>query len=94
MSDQKPSDTGVFRTPNASKYLQQLCKHFGHKAPVEISADTGRVELSIGVAEMLADAETLTVTVTGDDLPRLREVIDKHLARFAFREEFSAMDWS
>lgn len=88
--------TGRFDTPNGSKYLQQLCKHFAHKVPASHTDTEGRVEFSIGLAEMRADETGLTVTVTGDsdeNLGHLKEVIDSHLKRFAFREEFSTMDW-
>lgn len=34
--------TGTFMTPNASKYLQQLCKHFAHKVAVVFDETEGR----------------------------------------------------
>ncbi|WP_146344103.1 DUF2218 domain-containing protein [Falsiphaeobacter marinintestinus] len=94
MSETHQSDTGVFDTPNASKYLQQLCKHFSHKATVEFTPETGSLELPVGSAQMTADGQTLTIKVTGEDLPRMRMVIDKHLERFAFREDFKHMNWA
>lgn len=94
MSETAQSDTGVFETPNASKFLQQLCKHFSHKATVTFTPESGRLELPVGLAEMAADANALTIIVTGEDLPRMRMVIDKHLERFAFREEFKHMNWA
>lgn len=94
MSETSNSDTGIFETQNASRYLQQLCKHFGHKAPVEFTETTGLLTLTVGSAEMLADSERLKITVKGDDLPKMRHVIDKHLVRFAFREGFEQMNWS
>ena len=33
--------TGTYATPNGSKYLQQLCKHFAHKAEVTFDSLSG-----------------------------------------------------
>lgn len=88
--------TGRFSTPNAARYMSQLCKHFGHKIPAEVEGDRGRVTFAAGVAEFQADDATLTARLRAEDaggLARLRGVIDDHLKRFAFREEFEAMDW-
>ncbi|WP_424934100.1 DUF2218 domain-containing protein [Amaricoccus macauensis] len=90
------SDTGTFSTPQASKYLQQLCKHFGHKVDVTFDETSGNVAFPMGPATLEATNGTLQITVTGtapEDIEKGREVIDSHLARFAFREEFEAMNW-
>ena len=42
--------TGTFQTPQASKYLQQLCRHFAHKVAVEYDASQGRAALPPGPA--------------------------------------------
>jgi uncharacterized protein len=87
---------GRFATPNASRYLQQLCKHFGHKVEVEFDAWRGVAALPPGPARMHATDTELTVTVTGrnpDEITRAKGIIDSHLARFAFREDFQTMDW-
>lgn len=88
--------TGTYASPRASQYLQQLCKHFAHKTEVTFDARQGRVELPSGPAEMAATDALLTVTICAADveaLPRARHVIDKHLAIFAHREGFEALDW-
>lgn len=90
------TDTGRFETPNASRYLQQLCKHFAHKVAVEHDDSRGTVALGMGPATLLASAGTLTAEVTAptaEELEHARQIIDNHLARFAFREEFEAMNW-
>lgn len=92
-----PTSHARFETPNGSKYLQQLCKHFGHKTEVEFDAEKGRIALSPGPAELRADAGGLDVTVSAEDdesLARLRGIVESHLKRFAFREEFETLDWS
>lgn len=37
-------------TTNASKYLQQLCKHWGHRLQVEFQVDEGTVRFPDAVA--------------------------------------------
>ena len=39
------TSTGLFATDKASRYLQQLCKHFGHKADVRFDATSGEAAL-------------------------------------------------
>jgi len=90
------SDTGRFETVQASKYLQQLCKHFAHKVEATYDETQGRAALPPGPATLHADRDSLSVTVTGPDQEGLevaRKIIDSHLARFAFREGFERMDW-
>lgn len=88
--------TGRFVTESAGKYLTQLCKHFGHKIPASVEGDRGQVTFAIGTAEMTAADARLTVTLSAADpeaLAQLQDIIDDHLKRFAFREDFSGMDW-
>ena len=92
------SVTGRFSTTHGAKYLTQLCKHFGHKVPAQVDPDggQGRVSFAMGEAQMQADAAALHVTLTGADqgaIDQLQDVIDSHLQRFAFREDFTGMDW-
>lgn len=89
--------TGHYATEHGSKYLQQLCKHFGHKIKTSFTETEGTCTFPFGIAAMQADAEGLTVRFElkkAKFADQARTVIDKHLARFAFREEFEAMDWS
>ncbi|WP_095590793.1 DUF2218 domain-containing protein [Actibacterium ureilyticum] len=91
-----PVSQGRFETPNASKYLQQLCKHFAHKIEVEYDASKGVCQFPMGVAVIEADDTALTVRLDIDDperVPAGQSVIDKHLERFAFREDFTTMTW-
>ncbi|WP_054004700.1 DUF2218 domain-containing protein [Cypionkella psychrotolerans] len=87
---------GTFATPNASKYLQQLCKHFAHKIEVSFDETSGRLPFTLGVAEVRTTAEAFEVRfaeVVDDWRADTKSVIDKHLERFAFREGFTAMEW-
>ncbi|XDB00088.1 DUF2218 domain-containing protein [Sulfitobacter sp. LCG007] len=88
--------TGTYETPHASKYLQQLCKHFGHKIETEFTETEGTCHFDMGPAYLTADDRQLKVRFElGDPASEeaARDVIDRHLANFAFREEFSGMNW-
>ncbi len=88
--------TGHFATEKASQYLQQLCKHFSHKIDVRFDETTGEIALPPGPSRLSAENGRLVIEVTGDDgeaLARAKSIIDKHLVRFAFREDFETMDW-
>jgi hypothetical protein len=85
-------------TPNASKYLQQLCKHWSHKFPVEFTPEKGTIPFADGrVCRLEASAETLTVRVevpSEDLLERMQTVVIDHLKRFAFRENLDGVVWT
>lgn len=79
------------KTDNASRYLQQLCKHWSHKFAVTFDERTGKVPFSDDTeARFTADETGLTITLSTEDpdqVERMQEVIADHLERFAFREE-------
>jgi len=84
------TETASIKTAKASKYLQQLCKHFGHKAKVEFNPQRGWIEFAFGRADMTAKPDALTITAAAynaDDLEKLKKVMSSHLERFAFRED-------
>ena len=92
-------NVSVARVPthSASKYLQQLAKHWSHKMEVTFSEEEGRIAFPNGaVLAMRADSETLDVALTvpeGEDVERMRTVVSSHLDRFAFREAPLTFDW-
>lgn len=82
-------------TDKASRYLQQLCKHFAHKLPVTFDEHKGSITFQIGECTLAADGEALTITATSPgeaELEQLKDVIVRHLVRFAFREELK-VEW-
>lgn len=84
-------------TASASRYLQQLCKHWSHKFTVEFTPVEGRIAFSSGSCSLQADAERLTMQVEAPDeaaATRLAGVVVDHLKRFAFREELGEINWS
>ena len=88
---------GRFPTANASKYMQQLCKHFAHKVEVRYDDKTAEAAMPMGPCRMWANDTELRIEVTASTPEMLvpaRKVIDSHLERFAFREEFKAMNWA
>ena len=93
-------------TGSASRYLQQLCKHWQHNLAVDFTAGHGTVAFpkdarganhpGDGLVTFDADAETLTVRIDAtspDQLDGLKGAVARHLDRFAFREAPLAFDW-
>lgn len=82
-------------TAHASRYLQQLAKHWSHKFPVEFTAEAATIALPMGRCVLAADAQALDVTLTADadaDMDRFKSVVVEHLQRFGHRETL-AFDW-
>ncbi len=75
-------------TAHASRYLQQLCKHWSHKFPVTFDAAQGVVPFPDATCafEASPDALTMTLTAAPDRLAHMEGVVARHLERFAFRE--------
>ena len=83
-------------TNHASRYLQQLCKHWSHKFDVSFDAQQGLVPQPMGAVNLNADAETLSVRLSpqdGADVARMQAVVAEHINRFAFREGELVFDW-
>jgi len=91
------SSTAIVATVNASRYLQQLCKHWSHTFDVVFDAHHGTIPLPIGTATLKATTVVLEVIVETADLTnlqRLQTVVAEHLDRFAFREAPLPFEWS
>jgi hypothetical protein len=75
-------------TALASRYLQQVCKHWGHKFPVEFTPEHGRIELPVAVCVLDAGADALTISLEApvDQIERMQGVVAEHVQRFAFKE--------
>ena len=88
---------GRAKTASGSKYLQQLCKHWGHKFEVEFSETRGQVRFPSALETMEASEDALLVSIETDDtesVERLKEIVANHLDRFAFREAPLPFQWS
>lgn len=93
-------------TAHASRYLQQLCKHWAHNLAVEFNETDGKVTFprSARGADWPGDA-TLMLRAHDDtlecrleasaagQLAALKDAVARHLDRFAFREAPLAFDW-
>lgn len=85
-----------FITPNASKYLQQMCKHFAHKTEVEFNEHTAKVEFPFGTCHMQTDEIALRIACDITDPNKIEQaiyVIEVHLLRFAWRETVE-LNWT
>lgn len=100
------SSTAVVPTASASRYLQQLCKHWAHNMEVEFDAQNARVVfpknargadwLGDGIFTMAAGDMALTCRIEASSdgqLQGLKVAVEKHLNRFAFREGELAFTW-
>lgn len=77
------------RSEHASKYLQQLCKHFAHRRPVTFDPQSGEIDFSTGQCRLRAEEGVLHLALTAPDaahMEQLQDVVVRHLVRFAFRE--------
>jgi hypothetical protein len=85
-------------TASASRYLQQLCKHWSHKFAVEFTPDRGRIPFADDRTALLeATADTLTMRIEATDaetLARMEGVVVEHLKRFSFREDLGDIHWT
>ena len=84
-----------FTTERASSYLQQLCKHFGHKLEVQFDSTSGLITFPSGQCVLTAEQGVLELTISAEtqaDLTKSCRVIGSHLERFAFREN-PKLDW-
>jgi uncharacterized protein len=93
-------------TEHASRYLQQLCKHWQHNLQVEFTPENGTVifpkdarganhpgdaVVSFNVADM-----GLVIRIDAsspEQLDGLKGAVERHLDRFAFREGELRYDW-
>lgn len=98
--------TTVIPTDSASRYLQQLCKHWSHNLQVEFTPENGTVVFPRDArgANHPGDAVvTFNVAETGlevridasssEQLEGLKGAVERHLDRFAFKEGALRYDW-
>lgn len=89
--------TTAFETVRASRYLQQLCKHFAHRVDVEFDQSKGRVAFPGGTANLSAHPDKLKFVVHSEDvvgLDQTKSILENHIVRFAFRENLKCLEWS
>ena len=92
-------------TASASKYLQQVCKHWAHNLTVEFDEAKGSIVFpkdarganwpGDGVVTLTAGPETLGCRIEASEAGQrdgLKGALARHIDRFAFREAL-AWDW-
>lgn len=79
-------------TQHASRYLQQLSKHWAHKFETEFTPLSSKIALPLGEARLSANDTELVIEVTAhksEDLTVLQDVVQRHIERFAFKESLA-----
>jgi hypothetical protein len=93
-----PASHAVIATPSASRYLQQLCKHWSHKFAVEFSPEHGTIPFDeTRRCTLDASPDQLALRIDAADeaaLERMQGVVIDHLKRFAFREDLGEVTWT
>lgn len=98
--------TAAVPTEHAGRYLQQICKHWSHDLTVEFTPEHGTVTFPANgragsfpgdaLVTFDARADALDVRIDASDAEQLavmRDVVARHLDRFAFREAPLRFDW-
>jgi hypothetical protein len=94
-------------TANASRYLQQLCKHWTHNLEVEFTPEHGRVTFprnarggdhpgdAVVTFDARSDALGIRVDASSEaQLEGVKGAVERHLDRFAFREAPLTFNWA
>jgi hypothetical protein len=93
-------------TAHASRYLQQLCKHWSHNLAVAFDETAGVVtfprnargadwpdDATLALRAHADGLECRLETSAAGQLEGLKGAVARHLDRFAFREAPLAFDW-
>ena len=84
-------------TANGRKYVLQLGKHWAHKLEVAFDGDRATIRFPDAVALLDPGADAIAVSISGEDpanVERLKDVVARHLDRFAFREAPLTYAWN
>lgn len=91
------TETGRASTAYASRYLQQMAKHWAHNNEVTFDKTSADIALCGNFVSLRAADDILIATLTtgpdGDPF-RLRQVFEEHFNRFAFREAPLPFEWT
>ena len=93
-----PASHATIETTSASRYLQQLCKHWSHKFAVEFTPEHGTIPFdATRLCTLDASPQQLALRIEAADaatLERTQGVVIEHLKRFAFREDLGEVRWT
>lgn len=106
MTITKVTSTARVPTESASRYLQQVCKHWAHSLAVEFTPEHGTIVFPRdargadhpGDALVTFDADGAALSARIDatspaQLEGLKGAVARHVDRFAFREAPLPFDW-
>ena len=99
--------TARIPTTSASKYLQQVCKHWEHNLPVTFDTTHGQITFARDARGADWPADAIVTLDAEDDIlvctinasaegqrDGLKGALERHIDRFAFREVPVAYNWS
>jgi len=100
------TSTTAVPTAHGSRYLQQLCKHWGHSLKVNFTPEAGTVifprdargadwpgDGRLSLRAHPAHLECVLEAGVAAQRDALKAVVERHLDRFAFREAPLTFDW-
>lgn len=93
-------------TTSASRYLQQLCKHWSHNLTTDFTSEEGTItfpkdirgssfpaDATVTLAAHHATLDVILNASAPEQLEALKGAVAQHLDRFAFREGPLNFDW-
>lgn len=83
------------KTKEGAMYIGKLCRHFRHKIEANYEGNTGIAHFPAGICHMRAESDALIFDVEAENaegLEKIQGALDRHLIKFAFREEL-VIDW-
>lgn len=86
-----PVSAITIATREPARIMTRLCKHWGHKFPVDLQPDHARVELSLGEVRFEVRPDGLHVQLQGKkdtDMLRFEQVLAEHAQRMARDEQY------
>ncbi|QWW05728.1 DUF2218 domain-containing protein [Pseudomonas aeruginosa] len=81
--------TSHVRTESAARYVNRLCKHWGHKFEVELTPERGFIDFGDSNCELLAHPDHVLMILNSpdeDSLAHMQNVVADHLQRMANSE--------
>jgi hypothetical protein len=72
------------------RYVTRMCRHFGHRLPVEFTKERGSIRFDVGTCLLSTGPNQLVLHAEAEDderLGRLESVVGRHLERFGTEDE-------
>lgn len=86
----------VFHSARSSAYYTRLVSHFAHKITVTEGPEGAVLQFVCGqvrLRETKGRLDILASAATAEELVQTRDVLERHLLRFAFREAPAPLVW-